>query len=254
MMNAKNMITRMIGIISAMVMMIAMAANTAVNAMATEEIDPETAIAEIAEMVNAARAENGLDAVYVLPYLNEVAETRAIETAINFDHRRRNGSGFDSAIDTDIVEFTTAAEILAAGCESSEEAFKKFAQKEIMMYAEMTHIGIGVVYDEDTDCGYYWQITFVATEQTFADQYIPSEKNAKHNTTGDITGDGIVDTYDYLALTGYITKVNKGTPANLTESQLENADCFNDGIITEADAKVMVRFILGEITTLPYNF
>lgn len=254
MMNAKNMITRMIGIISAMVMMIAMAANTAVNAMAAEEIDPETAIAEIAEMVNAARAENGLDAVYVLPYLNEVAEIRAIETAINFDHRRRNGFGFDSAIDTDIVEFTTAAEILAAGCETSEEAFKKFAQNEIMMYAEMTHIGIGVVYDEDTDCGYYWQITFVATEQTFADQYIPSEKNAKLNTTGDITGDGIVDTYDYLALTGYITKINKGTPANLTESQLENADCFNDGIITEADAKVMVRFILGEITTLPYNF
>ncbi len=30
------------------------------------------------------------------------------------------------------------------------------------------------------------------------------------------------------------------------------ADCFRDGIITEADAKILAKYILGECAALPY--
>lgn len=120
--------------------------------------------------------------------------------------------------------------------------------------AEMTHIGIAAVYDEDTDYGYYWQLTMVSTDQIFAEQYIPAVNEIVPQAEGDITGGGVVDTFDYLALTGYLDKMNKGIPVHFNEDQLETADCFRSGIVSEADAKVMVRFILGEIDSLPCEF
>ncbi len=253
MMTTKRMFNRMVSLISTIVMMAVMAANVT-TAKAAEEFNPYTMISEIALMVNEARTEAGLEKVYVLPYLNEVAEIRAIETAINYDHRRKNGYGFETAIDTEMVTFTMAAEALAAGCETAEEAFAEFAANGAMMTAEMTHIGIGAVYDEDTEYGYYWQLTMVSTDQMFAEQYIPAENELVPQAEGDITGDGVVDTFDYLALTGYLDKMSKGIPVHFNEAQLETADCFRDGIVTEADAKVMVRFILGEINSIPCEF
>ena len=254
MMTTKRMFNRMISLISTIVIMAAMAANVTANTAAAEELNAETMIEEIAVMVNEARAKAGLGNVYVLPYLNEVAETRAIETAIDFDPRARRNYGFDSAIDTEMVNFKMASESLAVGYETAEKAFAEFANNEAMMMAETTHIGIGVVYDEDSDFGYYWQMTLVSTDQIFAEQYIPAEKAVVPQAEGDITGDGVIDTFDYLALTGYLDKMSKGTPLRFTAAQLETADCFRDGIVSEADAKIMVRYILGDLQTIPYEF
>lgn len=253
MMNTKKFFNRIVSLISAIVTITVMSASVAAS-NAAEELDPDEMVSKIALMVNNARAEAGLEKVYVLPYLNEVAETRAIETAINYDHRRRNDFGFEQAIDTEMVSYTIAAETLATGCETAEEAFAKFTNYNAMMMSEMTHIGIAVVYDEDTDHGYYWQMTMVSTNQSFAEQYIPSENNIVPKSGGDITGDGVVDAFDYLALTGYLDKMHKGIPVHFNEAQIETADCFRDGIVSEADAKVMVRFILGETTSLPCEF
>lgn len=253
MMTTKRLFNKMVSLISAIIMMAVMSANF-ITANADEELNPDTIISEIAVMINEARAQAGLEKVYVLPYLNEVAEIRAIETAINYDHKRRDNYGFETAIDTEMVSFTMAAEALAVGCATSEEVFEKFAENDAMMMAEMTHIGIAAVYDEDTDYGYYWQLTMVSTDQIFAEQYIPAVNEIVPQAEGDITGDGVVDTFDYLALTGYLDKMNKGIPVHFNEDQLETADCFRDGIVSEADAKVMVRFILGEIDSLPCEF
>lgn len=253
MMNTKKMFKRMVSLISTIVMIAVMSANIT-TANSAEELDPDAMISKIALMVNEARTEAGLEKVYVLPYLNEVAEIRAIETAINYDPRRRNNFGFEQAIDTEMVSYSIAAESLATGCETAEEAFAKFANNDAMMMSEMTHIGIAVVYDEDTDYGYYWQMTMVSTNQIFAEQYIPSKNNIVPKAGGDITGDGVVDTFDYLALTGYLDKMSKGIPVHFNEAQIETADCFRDGIVSEADAKVMVRFILGETSSLPCEF
>lgn len=36
--------------------------------------------------------------------------------------------------------------------------------------------------------------------------------------------------------------------------QIEAADCFKDGVINVNDARVLQKFILGEIKDLPYEF
>ncbi len=105
---------------------------------------------------------------------------------------------------------------------------------ETLMAADITHIGVGAVYEEDSVYGYYWQVTVIRTNVEFADQYIAGEEETAEITKGDITGDGYVDAYDYIAITNYLFDNN--TENVMSSEQLEMADCFRDGLITEADA------------------
>ena len=251
-----NMIKKIFSFATAM--MLALIAVCIPSSNASEELNVEASINEMAELINNARKANGLNEVYVLPYLNEVAEIRAIETAIDYNHIRRDGFNFASAINTSVVDFKFAAENISAGSETAEETFAVWQSDENsiakIMNENATHIGVGVVYDEESEYGYYWQTTIIATEQHFADEYIPGTSEETSLTEGDITGDGIVDTYDYIALAGYITKTSRGISVDFTQEQLKKADCFSDGMITEADAKVMAGFLLGEYTSLPFVF
>lgn len=242
--------------ITAMVMTIVMAAAMAAanTVKASETPDTEMLVNEIAVLVNEARAEAGLAPVYVLPYLNEVAEIRAVERAINYERIGRISVGFEAGIDTDVVDYRNEKVNESVGTATAEETFAAWKadaeQWKAIMAENITHMGIGVIYDEETEYGWYWEQTLIETDMDFEDEYIPAEtgQTAVPQTQGDITGDGAVDTYDYLVLVGYLT----GNGAELNEAQLETADCFRDGIITEADAKVLAQFILGECTALPY--
>lgn len=255
MMTAKRFLNKVISIVSTIVMTAVTAANLTVNTFAAEEFDHDAMVNELAVLVNQAREEAGLGDVYVLPYLNEVAQTRTIETTICFDHRTRNGDGFDSAIDTEMVRFSAAAEAIAAGYSTAQETFASWmnneSDKNAILAPEMTHIGLDVLYDEESKLGYYWQITLISTDQSFAEQYVP-EITADPKAEGDITGDGKVDTFDYLTLIRYLDKSDKGiSTMHLSNAQLQTSDCFRDGILSKADAKIMVEFILGEIDAIP---
>lgn len=249
---------KMIKKITAMLVTIAIAAAMAAapTVKAAETPNTEALIERIAVLVNEARAEAGLEPVYVLPYLNEVAEMRAVERAINYDKIRRS-TGFDAEIDTRVVDFKTEKVNETVGTATAEETFAAWKanakQWKAIMAADITHMGIGVVYDEETEYGWYWEQTLIETDMNFEDEYIPAEavqQAVVPQVQGDITGDGAVNTYDYLVLVGYLA----GSGVQLSETQLEMADCFRDGIITEADAKVLAQFILGECTSLPYIY
>lgn len=257
--SAKKMVKRMISFISAVIMTAMMAAYIPANA--TEEFTDEQAAAltnEIAILVNEARAEAGLKPLYVLPYLGEVAEIRALESSELFSHSRKDGSSFASIIDTDEVPYGLALENLAGGFGTAEETFNQWKNSSghwaNVMNPDITHMGIGVYYDEDSEYGWYWQQVFVATSKKFEDQYLPSDTEIVPGSIGDVTGDGIVDTFDYLLLTDYLRKKKTDYPVYFNEAQIEAADCFSDGIVSEADAKVMARYILGEYTSLPFVF
>ena len=43
-------------------------------------------------------------------------------------------------------------------------------------------------------------------------------------------------------------------PVTFNALQIEAADCFKDGVININDAKVLQKFVLGEVKTLPYEF
>ncbi|MCM1529083.1 MAG: CAP domain-containing protein [Alistipes sp.] len=254
-----NAAVKVIKKITAMVMTIAMtAAMAAANTVkAAESYDAEQLVNEIAIMVNEARAEAGLEPVSVLPYLNEVSEIRAIERAINYNRLGRYCTSFEAEIDTEVVDYRNEKINESVGTATAEETFAAWKadaeQWAAIMTAEVTHMGVGVIYDEDTEYGWYWEQTLIETDMEFEDEYIPGaimQQAEIPQVQGDITGDGVVNTYDYLVLAGYLT----GSGVQLSEAQLEMADCFRDGIITEADAKVLAQYILGECAALPYIY
>lgn len=215
-------------------------------------------IDEVAELVNEARVEHGLKPLYVVPYLNEVAEIRATECTIQFAHSRKDGSSFATAIDQEIVPYSFTSENIAAGSSTAAETFNQWRNSSghwaAILNPDITHMGIGFSYDEDAEYKWYWQQTFVATDKEFGDQYLPTENEVVPTCIGDVNGDGVVDSFDYLVVADYVYKKNTDYPVYLNAAQLEAADCFRDGIITKADTKVMVRYILGEYKTLPFVF
>lgn len=255
----KKMVKRMVSFVSAVVMTAMMTAYAPANAV-EEFTDDQAAVLtnEVAILVNKARVEAGLKPLYVLPYLGEVAEIRAVESAESFSHSRRDGSSFASAIDTDEVPYGLALENLAGGFATAEETFDQWRHSSghwaNVMNPDITHMGIGVYYDEDSAFGWYWQQVFVATSKEFEDQYLPSDQEIVPEAVGDVTGDGIVDTFDYLLLIDYLRKKKTDYPVYFNEAQIKAADCFKDGIVSEADAKVMARYLLGEYASLPFVF
>ena len=256
----KKVFTKMVSFITAVIMTVSTAAVTASSAHGSDAAENDFAAMakEIAILVNKARVEQGLNEVYVLPYLCDVAQLRAEESSASFSHTRTNGSSFSTAIDTELVPFSFSAENLAAGSSTAIDTFNQWKSSPghwaNILNPEITHMGIGVVYEEGSEYGYYWQQTFVKTDMEFADEYIPTEHEIVPQAEGDVTGDKVINAYDYLLLTEYLSKKKTHTPVYMNPAQLESADCFQDGLITESDAKVMVRYLLGEYKALPYVF
>lgn len=213
---------------------------------------------EICFLVNELRAENGLNSVYVVPYLNDIAATRAREITQVFNHKRPDGSKFSTIIDDNLVPYYAAYENIAAGNSTPEETMEQWKNSEkhldSILNPNITHMGVGCTYEQNSEYGWYWELTFVDCDQDLPGQYIPSRHTVTPQAEGDITGDGVINSYDYLALLDYLYKKTNGTPVYFNDAQLATADCFRDGLITESDAKVMMRYILGEYKTLPYVF
>lgn len=255
----KKMVKRIASFTFAAVMTTAMAAYIPANA--TEEFTDDQAnelVKEIEILVNEAREEAGLKPLYVLPYLEDVAALRAYESSLSFSHTRSNGTGFETSIDTSVVSYGFASENLAAGFGTAEETFEQWRNSSghwaNIMNPDLTHMGVGVVYDENSQFGYYWEQVFVTTDVEFADEFLPTEEEVNPTITGDVDGNGCVDVFDCLVIKEYLKKKKDHYPVYFNAAQIESADCFDDGIITEADAKTITRFVLGEYKNLPFVF
>lgn len=256
----KNSLSRFIGFMTALVMVFTISAFPTKTAHAENIPDNQLndMAIEMAFLINEYRLENGLHPVYVVPYLCDVARVRSRECIQSFSHTRPDGSGFETVIDTNLIPYAAAAENIAAGYPSPDMAMDglKNSPKHnaTLLNPDLTHVGIGVAYEQNSFYGYYWTQMFIFTDAHFQNEYIPRRHEIIPQTEGDITGDADVNTYDYLSLADYIYKRSQNIPVYFNEEQLKTADCFRDGIITESDAKVLVRYILGEYDTLPYVF
>ncbi len=260
----KRFYSRMISMITAVIMACTASAFALSNASAAYDYSAEelASIAnEIAIMVNQEREALGLRPLYVVPYLNECAQTRAEEASVNWSHTRPNGEYCSTIIDYNIVSYGYFAENLACGSDTPEGAFEQWRNSSKHWSAitneNVTHMGMGVTYVEGSEYGWYWSQIFTNDlygEVEYEGQYLPSNYEVVPADEGDINGDAIVNTFDYITLTEYLRKKEEGIPVYLNDAQLEAADCFKDGIITESDAKVMMRYILGEYKSLPFVF
>ncbi|MBR5513970.1 MAG: SCP-like extracellular [Ruminococcus sp.] len=258
--SVKKSLSRVVSFITALVMIVAISVFPKQTARATSIPDNQLndMAIEVAFLVNSYRLENGLHPIYVIPYLCDTARVRSRECIEYFDHFRPDGSKFSTIIDTNLIPYAATFENIAAGRSTPEGAMDQWINSEkhrnAILNPDLTHMGIGVAYEPNSDYGYYWTQLFVITDAHFQNEYIPRRYDIIPQTEGDITGDAIVDTFDYLSLADYIYKRSKNIPVYFNEEQLNTADCFRDGLITESDAKVLVRYILGEYDTLPYVF
>lgn len=258
--NLKNFAKKAIDCITALVMVITITSTPLTNAHAESIPDNQLndMAIEIAFLVNEYRAENNLNPIFVVPYLCDSARVRSRECIQTFSHTRPDSSKFATIIDTNLIPYSAAYENIAAGYSNPEDTMKQWKESPghnaAMLNPDLTHMGIGVAYEQNSTYQYYWSQLFIITDAHFREEYIPNRHDIIPQAEGDITGDADVDTYDYIALADYIYKKNQNIPVYFNEEQLKTADCFRDGLITESDAKALVRYVLGEYESLPYIF
>lgn len=256
----KKMFRRMVSIISTMVLScsISVIKNTdtsSVTANAANESEYTEFIEEMAVKFNEARDDLGLEPVYIVPYLNEVSQVRAEEQPIKYDHTRPDGTFFDTVIDVNVVDYKTSGEILARGSSDSEAIFTAWKNSPKhwanITNPSVTHVGIGLTHDPESDGEWYWAAIFVGMWEDSAPldgQRMP--KTAENNVIaldddipvendfilGDVTEDGIITPSDATyALIAY-TQVSSGFDSGLTASQEAAVDVDGDGKITGNDA------------------
>lgn len=273
-MNMKRLLSKITAVVSAVTLLCFVSdfssTDTTAADVSQDKLDSLTKTMEI--LINEARSELGLQPVYVVPYLCEVSALRAKETSFKFSHYRPsqaeidagvsdpndNTLKFSTAIDPDIAPYFYCAENIAGGNVTAEATFNQWKNSarhwKAITNPNITHMGAGVAYVPDSTYKFYWETLFIQTDKVFNDQFLPQRYDVVPKGCGDINGDDRVDTFDFVVLADYIDRKREGKAAYLNALQLEAADCFEDGAVTDADAKVLQRFVLGEYKVLPFRF
>lgn len=119
-------------------------------------------VKQVAELTNAARLENGLNALALDNDLTEAAQLKSDDMAQNgyFSHQSPTyGSPFD-LMDQVGINYSSAAENIAAGQRTPEQVVNSWLNSEghraNMLDPKMTHIGVG--YSSN---GHYWTQMFI---------------------------------------------------------------------------------------------
>lgn len=270
----KKMFRKMVSMVSAMV--IAASCSVGVirsmsmnkieaNAMAIDPVYTEH-IEAMAVKFNEARVELGLDPLYIVPYINDIAQIRADEQPVNYSHYRPDGTYFVSVIDVDVVDYQIAGEILARGTDDVDAIFEAWKNSPVhwanITKPGATHVGIGLTYDAANN-NYYWAAIFVGMwedSDTLPGQRMPGKNEPDINNPGvmildddnpiaveddyvpgDVTMDGIVTVSDATLVLIAYTNESSGKECDLTEAQKIAADIDGDGNITGADATTILR-------------
>ncbi|MDE5583417.1 MAG: hypothetical protein K2J08_06910 [Ruminococcus sp.] len=262
--NILKFFEKILCVFSAIVVSVVVMPMETANAELTEIDELEEMISELAVLVNAERADKGIEPVYVVPYLNEVAETRAKEITVSFVHERPDGEKWNTVIDDEIVPYSLNGELIICGNEKVDRTFKQILDSpvhyNIMTNESMTHMGVGVAHDPDSEYKWYWQLTFVNLDTDWCD-YLGWQTDDNGNfvldgqysvyqptsyRTGDINGDGIIDSFDLVLLRRFLLK-----EITFTSVQMESADILYDGAVSYLDAFYLKKYIFGEINELP---
>lgn len=207
---------------------------------------------EMALKINEARIELGLKPLYIVPYLNDVASTRSRELINNFDHSRPDGSLWASIIDRSLAPWSSADEILARGSANVEFVFNAWkgseSHWEAITNVNATHFGVGLSYEPNSERKWYWSAVLLNIEDGIVldGQEIPVRYSVEPKATGDLTGDGQIDSFDLVLMKKYVDG-----SVELNALQIEAADTFKDGEINIDDILILSNYILGECEKLP---
>lgn len=205
----------------------------------------------IGYFVNCAREDAGLEPLLVAPYLSECANIRAEECSVTFSHTRPNGERGIYIVDENVLSHNAAAENIACGNSTPEATFEQWRTSEkhwkAILNPDYNYIGIGVYYDPDSTYRWYWSQLFVAADESIKDAYLPAQYQVIPGCSGDLTGDGSVDCFDYIIMKKELVNGFHG----LNPLQKESADVMSDGSLNISDLVIMRGYILGKFKHVP---
>ena len=98
-------------------------------------------------------------------------------------------------------------------------------------------MGIGLCYEENAPKKWFWTNIFVDLfdDQSLEGEFIPEKYPIKPACTGDLTGDGVINSFDLVLLYQYLDD-----EMYFNDLQVAAADLLKDGTITSADAAVLI--------------
>lgn len=245
----------------------------AVTAFANDQVSTADELAyaeEVGVLINEFRAENGLQPVQLAPVLLDVASVRSQELTALYSHSRPDGTDWFTAVEeTKLDPNCYAAENIAAGFETPEavvEGWKNSPSHRAAMLGEYyQYIGVSVTYLADDPNYYfsYWDLILISAEVPPEGAWTPGETedlftaentvdseiavaNAKAALPGDYNEDGEVSVVDVVMLQQVL--LEQITP---NEQQITQMDCYQDGVINQKDAAVLMQYILGDTSAIP---
>ena len=129
-----------------------------------DDSDPQGDFAaQVAALVNAARAEYGLPALTVDAKVQQAAQVRARESAQSFSHTRPDGSSFSTALTEAGVSYIRSGENIAYGQTTPQQVVQAWmdsaGHRANILDAGFTHIGVGHAVVNGTA---YWAQLFTA--------------------------------------------------------------------------------------------
>lgn len=272
----KNTFKRMVAMMSTMMIAFGCFINKidahdaeAADASASTTINADEIEDKMVAKFNEARAELGLEPLYIIPTLNDAAEIRATEIVSSYSHTRTDGTSYVTILKDVDFDCLGAGEVLLRGSANVDTIFSAWKNSPghwgIITKPEATHIGISAHFDPDSEKRWYWAAEIVTLPEGYEaeGQRLPESEEApapevqnnvetqndKSSETviyGDLNFDGMVDCFDVILMTRYLN----GT-MEFNDAQLAAADMIKDGIVSDLDASILKMFILGKIDHLP---
>lgn len=129
---------------------------------------PTDPAAQVVALINQERTSRGLTALVSDPRLTTAAQSHSqdMATAGFFDHIGSDGSTPGDRITRTAYPWTFFAENLACRYSTAEEVVQGWLEspghRANMLAPPAAHIGVGVVYDPQAECEFYWTSLFVA--------------------------------------------------------------------------------------------
>lgn len=120
---------------------------------------------KVIELVNAARAKEGLSPLTKDTTLTNLSNIRSKETATLFSHQRPDGTSWSMVLKQNNVSYTSAAENIAAGQNTPEAVVKEWmnspSHRANIMNSKYNKIGVSCYVDQNAPYRYYWEQLFI---------------------------------------------------------------------------------------------
>ena len=133
-----------------------------------------TLCGELLRLINAERAQKGLQALKTNESLTRAAQLRAADISKGYFEERPDGSDWFSVFDSVDLDMVYVDESVVGGGVTAETALSIVQQTPeayaALLTGDYTHVGIGYVHDENgvQDCKDFWSLLYVETKGSAA--------------------------------------------------------------------------------------